>query len=51
MRIAYVDNALDLAEHSSDRLADEGDSLEQASLADQDVEKILVNTNEPRYSN
>ena len=40
----YVDNALDLAEDSGDRLADERNSLEETGLADEDVEQNLVDT-------
>ena len=40
----YIDNGLNLAEDGSDRLANEGDSGEEAGLADEDVEKSLVNT-------
>jgi hypothetical protein len=42
----YVDNALDLTEHGSKRLPDEGNGREQSGLADQDVEEGLVNTDE-----
>jgi hypothetical protein len=42
----YIDDLLNLAEDSSNGLANDGNSLEQASLADEDVEKGLVDTNE-----
>ena len=44
--VAYVNDVLDLAQHSSDGLADEGNGLEQTSLADQNVEESLVNADE-----
>jgi hypothetical protein len=43
-RETYVDNALDLAEHGSDGLTDEGNGGEQSGFADQDVEEGLVDT-------
>jgi hypothetical protein len=37
-----IDDVLDLAKDSGDGLADDGDGVEEASLADEDVEKGLV---------
>jgi hypothetical protein len=42
--VTYIDNALDGAEHRSNRRADNGHLLQQASLANKDVEKGLVDT-------
>jgi hypothetical protein len=44
--VAYVDNGFNLAEHRSKGLANEGNSLEQSSLADEDVKQGLVDTHE-----
>ena len=44
IQITYVDNALDLAEDSRDRRANEGNPVEEPGLANQDVEEDLVNT-------
>lgn len=44
--MTYIDNVLNLAQDSCDRLADEGDSVEQSRLADEDVEKGLVHAHE-----
>jgi hypothetical protein len=38
-----IDDVLDLAKDSGDGLADDGDGVEEASLADEDVEEGLVN--------
>jgi hypothetical protein len=42
--VTYVNNALKRAENGSDRLSNEGNSREEASLANQDVEQDLVDT-------
>lgn len=42
----YIDNILDLAEESGDGLADQWDSGDDARLADQEVEKVLVDFDE-----
>lgn len=42
----YINDSFDLAKYSSNRLANEGDGLEEPGFADQDVEKRLVDTNE-----
>lgn len=44
--MTYIDDILNLTEHSSDGLADERDSLEEAGLADEDVEEGLVDAHE-----
>jgi len=41
-----VDDVLDLPEDSSNRLADDGDGGEEASLADEDVQESLVDADE-----
>lgn len=38
----YIDNALNSAEKGSHRLPDEWNGVEEASLANQDVQKLLV---------
>lgn len=42
----YVDTTLNSAQDSRDRLANERHSVEEAGLADEDVEKLLVNLDE-----
>jgi len=43
-RKTYVHDLLDLPEYGGDWLTDERNSLEQTSLANEDVEERLVNT-------
>lgn len=40
--MTYVDNVLELSEDSCDRLANDGDSFKESSLADEDVQENLV---------
>lgn len=42
----YIDDVLNLAENSGNRLTDEGDSVEEAGLANEDVEESLVDADE-----
>lgn len=42
----HIDDVLNLPQYSGDGLADERDCAEQSSLADQDVQKSLVDADE-----
>jgi hypothetical protein len=42
----YIHNGFDLTEDPSDRRADQRNSIEQASLADENIQKHLVDPNE-----
>jgi hypothetical protein len=44
--IAYINDTLNGAQDCGDRLANEWDGAEEAGLADENIEKLLVDLNE-----
>jgi hypothetical protein len=47
--VTYVNNILDLAEDSGDGCTDEGHSVEETGLSNEDVEKSLMHADELMY--